>query len=65
MRHTPGAVSLGQEFGVESDFDAVELDSGVVDPVLASFPAVVGFSDPALFSVESPELEFAFRESLR
>ena len=65
MRHAPGAIGLGQEPWFESDFDPVEVDSGVVDPDPASFFASVPLSDPLLFSEDSPEPALLARESFR
>jgi len=69
MRHAPGAIGLGQELWFESDFesdvDPVEADSGVVDPDPASFFTAVPWSDPLLFSEDSPEPARLARESLR
>ena len=69
LRHAPGAIGLGQEpwfeSDFESDFDPVEVDSGVVDPDPASFFAPVPLSDPLLFSEDSPEPALLARESFR
>ena len=65
LRHAPGAIGLGQEPWFESDFDPVEVDSGVVDPDPASFFAPVPLSDPLLFSEDSPEPALLARESFR